>query len=67
MISAPGHKKLVTQNYFATDPYFKGEPDKNFGGSYIPKSRELIRPVTLFEEPSGVRTAVSFDIVLEKA
>ena len=30
IVSAPGHKTLVTQLYFATDPVFEGDPDKNF-------------------------------------
>ena len=30
LITAPGHKPLTTQLYFATDPVFEGNPDKNF-------------------------------------
>lgn len=66
MISAPGHKTLVTQIYFATDPFFEGDVDKNYRKRNIAENRELVRPVTLYEQ--GVpRAAVSFDIVLERA
>ena len=30
LVTAPGHKPLITQLYFATDPVFEGDPDKNF-------------------------------------
>jgi protocatechuate 3,4-dioxygenase beta subunit len=65
LISAPGHKTLVTQIYFACDPFFEGDPDKNYRKGNIAENRELVRPVTLYEE--GPRAAVSFDIVLERA
>jgi len=66
MISAPGHRTLITQIYFATDPWFDGNPDKNYGKRGLVGNRELVRPVTLFEEGTP-RAAVNFDIVLEKA
>ena len=65
MISAPGHKTLVTQIYFATDPFFEGDVDKNYNKRHIAENRELVRPVTLYEQ--GPHAAVSFDIVLERA
>ena len=65
-VSAPGHQALITQLYFATDPAFEGDPDKNFAKDPILKSRELIRPVTLFADPESIRAAVSFEIVLER-
>ena len=67
MITAPGHRTLVTQAYFATDPFFEGDPDKNFKKRGIASSRELIRPVTLFEQPNAPHAAITFDIILEKA
>src|SRR5580704_5417697 len=30
LVTAPGHKPLITQLYFATDPVFDGDPDRNF-------------------------------------
>ena len=30
LIAAPGHKTLITQAYFATDPFFEGNPEKNW-------------------------------------
>lgn len=66
MITAPGHKTLVTQNYFATDPFFEGDVDKNYHKRNIAENRELVRPVTLYEVGTP-RVAISFDIVLEKA
>ncbi len=66
MISAPGHRTLITQIYFATDPWFEGNPDKNYGKRGLVGNRELVRPVSLFEEGTP-RATVNFDIVLEKA
>ena len=63
-VTAPGHQSLVTQLYFATDPVFQGDPDKNFVKDPILKSRELIRPVTVFPDPQSIRAAVVFDVVL---
>jgi hypothetical protein len=56
----------VTQVYFATDPFFEGDPDKNYKKRGIAENRELVRPVTLYETGTP-RAAVNFDIVLEKA
>jgi protocatechuate 3,4-dioxygenase beta subunit len=67
MITAPGHKALITQVYFATDPFFEGDPDKNYKKRSIVGSRELIRPVMLFERPGAAHAGVTFDICLEKA
>lgn len=67
LVTAPGHKSLITQAYFATDAFFEGDPDKNAGKRGIAASRELIRPVTLFEKPGAAHTAITFDIILEKA
>jgi protocatechuate 3,4-dioxygenase beta subunit len=64
-VSAPGHKTLVTQLYFATDPVFDGDPDKNFGRDPLVGSRDLVRPVTLVGDPGDVKARVSFDLVLE--
>ena len=30
LLTAPGHKPVITQLYFATDPVFDGDPDKNY-------------------------------------
>jgi protocatechuate 3,4-dioxygenase beta subunit len=67
LISAPGHKTLITQLYFATDPYFEGDPDRNYGKGSIVGNRDLIRPVMLYEQPGAAHTAVTFDLCLEKA
>jgi protocatechuate 3,4-dioxygenase beta subunit len=67
LISAPGHKTLVTQLYFATDPYFEGDPDRNYAKGSIVGNRELIRPVMLYEQPGVAHTTVTFDLCLEKA
>jgi protocatechuate 3,4-dioxygenase beta subunit len=67
MITAPGHRPLVTQIYFATDPWFEGDPDKNYGKRSLVTNRELVRPVKLFEGPGTPRVEVIFDICLEKA
>lgn len=67
LVTAPGHKSLITQAYFATDAFFEGDPDKNARKRGIAGSRDLIRPVTLFERPGAAHTAITFDIILEKA
>ena len=66
VVTAPGHKPLVTQLYFATDPVFDGDPDKNYGKDPLIISRELVRPVTLTGDPKTIQAAVQFDVVLER-
>ena len=65
-ITAPGRQPLITQLYFATDPVFEGDPDKNYVKDPILDSRELIRPVTVHPAPEKIRAAVDFEIVLER-
>lgn len=67
LVSAPGHKPLVTQLYFATDPVFEGEPDKNFTRDPLIESRELVRPVMLTGDPETMHAAVTFELCLERA
>jgi protocatechuate 3,4-dioxygenase beta subunit len=62
LISAPGHRTLVTQAYFATDPFFEGDPKKNYRKNNIVRHPDLIRPVKLANQAA----AIEFDIVLEK-
>jgi protocatechuate 3,4-dioxygenase beta subunit len=66
LISAPGHKTLTTQLYFATDPVFDGDPDHNYTRDPLIYSRELVRPVTLAGDPKDIHAAVNFEIVLER-
>ena len=66
LITAPGHRPLITQVYFATDPWFEGDPDKNFNKRSLVGNRELVRPVKLFEEGKP-HAEVTFDICLERA
>lgn len=66
MIAAPGHKTLITQAYFATDPFFEGDPVKNYKKRGMVSSPELIRNVNLFEGPGQPRASIQFDICLEK-
>lgn len=58
-VSAPGHRPLITQLYFATDPVFEGEPDKNYGKDPLLRSRELTRPVTIAGDPGIPRALAS--------
>ena len=72
LIAAPGHKTLVTQAYFATDPFFEGNPEKNWNKKRIAGHKELVMPVKLFEGGTGpgaepAHAEITFDIVLEKA
>jgi len=65
LVTAPGHKPLITQLYFATDPVFEGNPDKNYTRDPLITSRELIRPVVIKGEPKQIIAAVNFDLVME--
>ena len=68
LVTAPGHKPITTQLYFATDPVFQGDPDKNMKADPLITSRELIRAVVIKGDPgTHIVAAVNFDIVLEKA
>jgi len=64
LTTAPGHKALITQLYFATDPVFDGNPDKNYTRDPLIGSRELIRPVVI-KGDQQVIAAVNFDLVME--
>lgn len=66
LVSAPGHKPLVTQMYFGTDPVFEGNPAKNFSRDPLITSIELVRPVMIKGDPKEMIVAVNFDLVLEK-
>ncbi len=66
LVSALGHKTLVTQLYFATDPVFEGDPDKNFTRDPLLTSRELVRPVVLAGDPMTMHAAVNFELCLER-
>jgi protocatechuate 3,4-dioxygenase beta subunit len=66
IVTAPGHKPLITQLYFATDPVFDGDPDRNYSKDPLVLSRELVRPVTLSGDPKVIQARVSFDLVLER-
>ena len=66
LVTAPGHKPLITQLYFATDPVFEGDPDKNFKRDPLITSRELVRPVVLKGDPKQIIAAVNFDLVMER-
>jgi protocatechuate 3,4-dioxygenase beta subunit len=67
LVQAPGHRPLVTQLYFATDPVFKGDPDKNFTVDPLCTSRELVRPVVLMGDPKEIEAKVVFDLCLERS
>jgi len=66
LVTAPGHKPLVTQLYFATDPVFEGNPQKNFTKDPLIGSPELVRPVTIGGDPNAMVAAVSFELCLER-
>ncbi len=71
LITAPGHKTLITQAYFATDPFFEGDVEKNWHKRGIADHKDLIMPVKLFEggatAEQPAHAEVVFDIVLVKA
>jgi protocatechuate 3,4-dioxygenase beta subunit len=66
LVTARGHQPAITQLYFATDPVFEGDPDRNYGRDPLVISRELVRPVTLSGDPKTIQANVSFDLVLER-
>jgi len=66
LVTAPGHKTLATQLYFATDPAFDGDPQKNFNRDPVIHTPELIRPVLLTGEPEAIHAAVRFELCLER-
>jgi protocatechuate 3,4-dioxygenase beta subunit len=65
-VVSPGHKPLVTQLYFATDPVFDGDPAKNYSRDPLLQTPELIRPVILTGDPSEVHAKVRFELCLER-
>ena len=65
LVTAPGVKPLITQMYFATDPVFEGNPDKNYRRDPLCTSRELVQPVVIKGDPKQIVAAVTFDLVLE--
>jgi protocatechuate 3,4-dioxygenase beta subunit len=67
LVQAPRHKPLVTQLYFATDPVFNGDPDRNFSVDPLCTSRELVRPVLLVGDPKEIEAKVVFDLCLERS
>ena len=66
LVTAPGHKTLVTQLYFATDPVFEGDPAKNYSRDPLVQTPELIRPVILTGDPNQVQARVQFELCLER-
>ena len=66
LVMAPGHRTLVTQLFFATDPVFEGDPVKNYARDPLIQTPELIRPVILTGEPNEVHAKVQFDLCLER-
>lgn len=66
LVAALGHKTLVTELYFATDPVFEGDPQKNFARDPSIQTPELIRPVLLVGEPEALHAAVRFELCLER-
>lgn len=67
MVTAPGHKRLITQLYFENDPKFQGNPDRNYTRDSLVEHRELIRPVTTFKEKNLDWSSVEFNLCLETA
>lgn len=66
LITAPGHKTLITQLYFATDPFFEGDPDKNYQRSIV-GTAIWFGPVMRFKQPGAEHASVTFDLCLQKA
>ncbi len=65
LVSAPGHKPLTTQLYFATDPVFEGDPEHNYTRDPLIQSADLVRPVTLVGDPHELHARLGFELVVE--
>ena len=65
-IAAPGHVPLVTQLYFETDPFFRGDPGRNLHLDPFVKHRELVVPVLIHRKRKVYSTSAKFDVVLRK-
>jgi protocatechuate 3,4-dioxygenase beta subunit len=63
LVQAEGHKPLVTQMYFASDPIFKGDPAKNMNDDC--PSVELVRPILLSDQATTMGANAMFELVLE--
>lgn len=66
-ISAPGHKTLITQLYFESDPFFEGNADRNVVKDSLIQHRELIKPVSVKANNRKQYHSVIFQICLQKA
>ncbi len=66
LVTAPGHKPITTQLYFATDSVFEGDPSRNFRREPLLASAELVRPVVLRGDPKNLLADVSFELVMER-
>lgn len=66
LVTSPGYQPLITQLYFATDPVFEGDPDRNYQRDPLVISRELVRPVTLNGDPETIQAKVKFELVMEQ-
>ena len=53
--------------YFATDPVFDGNPDKNYSRDPLITSRDLVRPVVIKSDAQQSTAVVTFDLVMETA
>src|SRR5215475_9118697 len=57
LVRAEGHKPLVTQMYFASDPIFKGDPRKNMNDDC--PSIELVRPILLSDQATTMAASAT--------
>src|SRR5215467_11234113 len=63
LVQAKGHKPLVTQMYFASDPVFKGDPAKNLNDDC--PTIELVRPILLSDQEDTMGASTTFELVME--
>jgi protocatechuate 3,4-dioxygenase beta subunit len=66
LVTAPGHKTLVTHLYFATDPVFEGDPVRNYTRDSLLQTPDLIRRGLLAGDPNEVHAKVRFELCLER-
>ena len=63
LVQAEGHKPLVTQMYFASDPIFKGDPGRNMNDDC--PSIELVRPILLSDQATTMGASATVELVME--
>ncbi len=63
-VTAAGNRELVTQLYFETDPFFRGDPTANLARDPFVLHRELVVPVLIHKKRRAYSLSARFDVIL---